>query len=90
MTKTKTTKKPRNAKNAAFTAYTDKDRVRKLTSEATILAEYRRLKLTPVWVHELLLSPALTEALQMELEDAPTEAQDAPGHPDSQQGGGDA
>jgi hypothetical protein len=89
-----TTKKRKPKANGNFTAYTDHDRVKKLTTEATILAEYRRLKLTPVWVHDLLLSPALTETLRMELvdvEDAPvTEPQDAPGHPVGQQGGGDA
>jgi hypothetical protein len=86
-----TTKKRKAAKsNGHFTAYTDHDRLKKLTTESTILAEYRRLKLQPVTAGRLLLSPALVEVLQaMELE-AHEKAQDAPGHPESQQGGGDA
>jgi hypothetical protein len=65
-----TTKKRKTAKsNGHFTAYTDGDRVNKLTTESTILAEYRRLQLQPVTAGRLLLSPALVEVLQaMELE----------------------
>jgi hypothetical protein len=86
-----TTKKRKVAKsNGSFTAYTDHDRLKKLTTESTILAEYRRLKLQPVTAGRLLLSPALVEVLQtMELE-ARDKPQDMPGHPVGQHGGGDA
>jgi hypothetical protein len=86
-----TTKKRKTAKsNGHFTAYTDHDRVNKCTTESTILAEYRRLKLQPVTAGRLLLSPALVEVLQaMELE-ARESHQDAPGHPVGHQGSGDA
>ena len=63
----KTARKNSKTKNGGgFTAYTDKDRVRKLTTEPAILAEYRKLKLPPVVCGGLLLSPALVELLQAE------------------------
>ena len=60
-------KKPKSKSRngaGAFTAYTDRDRVKKLTTETAILAEYRRLKWPPVVCAGVLLSPALVELLK--------------------------
>jgi hypothetical protein len=57
------------------TAYTDRDRERRLRSERAILTEYMHLKLPPVRVGGVLLSPALVNLLQTdELEKHPEEA----------------
>jgi hypothetical protein len=89
-----TTTKKRKAKaaNGRFTMYLDSDRAAKLITAEAILAEYRRLQLPPVSVGGYLVSPAAVEVLkQYEPKDyTPRKAQDAPGPPESQQGGGDA